>query len=171
MDALRIYDYLTLARQRLLDWARPLSAEQLAREFPIGRTTLARTLTHIMISEWYYIERLQQRAVPPYAKWPIQEENPPTFPALEAAWVRQSGVTRAALSSVQDWTSPIEYQVTDDNGIDIIVTASAADIATQLILHEVHHRAQAMNILRQLGIPAQDLDFNALMYKRRPVLS
>jgi uncharacterized damage-inducible protein DinB len=171
MDPLRTYDYLALARRQLLNWARPLSADQLAREFPIGRATLARTLTHILISEWYYIERLQERPVPPYAKWPMQEEAPPPLPALEAAWTRQSGITRTALGSVQDWASPIEYQVTDDNGIDIIVTASAADIATQLILHEVHDRAQAMNILRQLGFAAEDLDFNALMYKRRPASS
>jgi uncharacterized damage-inducible protein DinB len=48
------------------------------------------------------------------------------------------------------------------------VNASPADIFTQLALHEVHHRAQALNILRRLGVTfAEDLDYNALMYKRR----
>jgi uncharacterized damage-inducible protein DinB len=35
------------------------------------------------------------------------------------------------------------------------------------VLHEVHHRAQAMNILRQLGVKLADIDYNAMMYTRR----
>jgi uncharacterized damage-inducible protein DinB len=42
-----------------------------------------------------------------------------------------------------------------------------ADVATQLCFHEVHHRAQAMAMLRQLGVEAQNLDYNAFMYGRR----
>ncbi len=85
-----------------------------------------------------------------------------------AAWIEQEGRTRAALAGVRDWTAPIEYEVTTDAGQREIVTASAGDLFTQLVLHEVHHRAQAMNMLRQLGVGLEDLDFNALMYRRRP---
>ena len=46
MEPLKTYDYLTRARQRVFEWVRPLGPEQYAREFPIGRGTLARTLTH-----------------------------------------------------------------------------------------------------------------------------
>jgi uncharacterized damage-inducible protein DinB len=51
----------------------------------------------------------------------------------------------------------------------MIVTASAADQFTQLVLHEVHHRAQAMNMLCHLGVAVatEDIDFNALMFARR----
>jgi uncharacterized damage-inducible protein DinB len=69
---------------------------------------------------------------------------------------------------VKDWERPIEYRVTDDDGQAKIVTASAADLFTQLALHEVHHRAQALNMLRQLGARiADDIDFNMMMYARR----
>jgi uncharacterized damage-inducible protein DinB len=51
----------------------------------------------------------------------------------------------------------------------VIVTASAADIFTQLALHEVHHRAQAMHILTRLGVGVGDIDYNLLMYQRREV--
>lgn len=167
MEPLKTYDYLTLARRRIFDWTRPLTAEQYARRFPIGRATLAHTLTHIMISEWYYVQRILQRDVPPYEQWPIQEEKPPPFAALEAAWTEQAGDTRAALSNVRDWSAALEYRVTTDAGRCDIVTTSAADIFTQLALHEVHHRAQAMNMLRQMGVAAEDIDFNTLMYQRR----
>ncbi len=51
MEPLRIYDYLTRARQRILEKVRAISAEQCAHGFPIGHATLGRTLTHIMLSE------------------------------------------------------------------------------------------------------------------------
>ena len=36
MEPLKIYDYLTCARQRIFERVRPLSAEQCAREFRSG---------------------------------------------------------------------------------------------------------------------------------------
>ena len=168
---MRIYDYLTLARQKVFDCVHPLSVEQYACVFPIGLGTLGRTLTHIMICEWFYVQRIEQRVVPPYDQWPIQDEKPPSFGVLEATWIEQAKQTRAALSAVRDWDTAIEYRTLSDgqNDPSQIVTASAADLFTQLALHEVHHRAQAMNILRQLGVAIEDIDFNALMYQRREV--
>lgn len=166
MEPLKVYNYLARARERMFEWVRPLSAEQYARTFPIGLETLGRTLTHIMISEWYYVQRIRRCDVPPYEQWPIQEESPPPFAALEDAWIEQAGHTRAAISAVRDWNADLEYRVINDDGRPEIVTASAADIFTQLVLHEVHHRAQALNMLRHLGVAAEDLDFNTF-YKRR----
>ncbi|MGQ0721746.1 MAG: DinB family protein [Candidatus Eiseniibacteriota bacterium] len=167
MEPLKTYDYLVVARGRVFAWVRPLSAEQYVRELPTWRRTLGRTLTHTMASEWYYVQRMQQRDVPPYEQWPIREEGPPPFAALEAAWLEQAGRTRAVLSGVRDWTASIEYRVTGDDGRPVIVIASAAAIFTQLVLHEVHHRAQVLNMLRLLGVATEDLDFNLLTYKRR----
>ncbi len=167
MEPLRTYDYLTLSRQRVFGWIRPLTAEQYAREFPFGLKTLGKTLTHIMISEWYYVQRLQGSAVPPYDQWPMQQETPPPFVALETAWIEQARRTRDALSAVRDWNHELEYQVTDDDDKQVIVTTSPGDIFTQLALHEVHHRSQVISMLRQLGIDVDDIDFNTLMYKRR----
>lgn len=167
MDPVRIYEYLTLARGRIFDWARPLTPEQHAGEFPIGLGTLGKTLTHIMISEWYYVERMDGRDVPPYEEWPIRMEQPPPLATLEREWLAQATRTRAALRAPRDWQAALEYHVTDDDGHPMIVTTCAADIFTQLALHETHHRAQAMNMLRQLGVALEDIDFNALMYQRR----
>jgi uncharacterized damage-inducible protein DinB len=170
MEPIKTYDYLTLARGRVFAWIRPLNAEQYARQFPIGLGTLGRTLTHIMICEWMYVQRIQGAAVPPYEQWPIQDEKPPPFDVLEAAWIDQATRTRSALSEGRDWTAELEYRVTLDDGGSEIMTASPADIFTQLALHEVHHRAQAMNMLRHLGVAVGDIDFNTLMYKRRKVV-
>lgn len=167
LDPLTTYDYLTRARGRILDATRSLSPEQYQQPFPIGPGTLARTLTHIMVSEWYYVQRMLQCEVPPYEQWPIREEAPPPLVTLEAAWREQAGMTRVAIHEVRDWTAPQEYRVTDDNGQAVVVTATAAGQFTQLFQHEVHHRAQAANMLRHLGISVGDLDVNALMFERR----
>ena len=172
MHPLKTYEYLSLARQRIFNWTRPLTPEQYTRTFQIGRHgTLASTLTHIQISEWYYIERMLSNDVPPYAQWKFQDETPPPFAVLEAEWLAQAKRTKVALATILDWDSQLEYQITNDDGKPELIIASPSDIFTQLALHEVHHRAQAMNILRQLGTPAEDLDFNTLMYKRRPIPS
>ena len=167
MDPVHTYDYLVRARARVFDWVRPLDAEAYARAFPIGLGTLARTLTHILSSEWYYMARMQERPVPPYDQWPIRDEEPPPFAALEAAWTDQARHTRAALAKDRAWTTEIEYRVEAENG-PAIVTATPAEIFTQLAFHEVHHRAQAMAILRELGVAIEGLDFNTMTYRRRP---
>ena len=167
VQPLKTYDYLVLARQRILDKVRMLSPEQYAQPMEIGHGTLGRTLTHILASEWYYVQRLLRRDVPPYEQWAIRWEEPPPFATLEAAWVKQADETRGAIESVRDWLEPIEYRVTTDDGRRLIVTASAVDIITQLALHEVHHRAQVMNMLNRFGVGVGDIDYNLLMYQRR----
>lgn len=170
MQPRRVYEYLALSRRRVLDRTRTLDSEQYFREFPIGYGTLAGTLTHIMISEWYYVERILGRDVPTYEQWPIQAERPPAFAVLEPAWAEQAAATQAAIESVRDWNAALQYHVTLDDGRSVVVTTTAGDLFTQLALHETHHRAQAMNILRQLGSPiGEDIDFNALMFDRRVV--
>lgn len=168
LDPLAMYDYLALARGRILAAARALSPEQYQQQFPIGPGTLARTLTHIMLAEWYYVQRMLGREAPPYEQWPFRMEDPPPLAALESAWSDQAAATREAIRQVRDWNAPQEYRVTDDGGRAVVVAATAAGQFVQLFQHEVHHRAQAMNMLRHLGIGMGDLDFNALMFERRP---
>jgi uncharacterized damage-inducible protein DinB len=106
------------------------------------------------------------RPVPPYEEWPIQYEKPPTFAEVESIWTRQAAETRAGLAAQSDWGRLIEYRTVRD-GRPIIITTSPNDLLTQLALHEVHHRAQVMCMLRQLGVAAEDIDFNALMHPVR----
>lgn len=163
MDPLRIYDYLTRARTHIFNYVRPLSDEQYCRVFPIGLGSLARILTHVMICEGMYVARLAGRPVLPYSEWPIQDEQPPSFAELEQHWTEQAANTRAVLAAIHDWTHPLQYQTLPDLGPVRTITTTPADLATQIAFHEIHHRAQALNILRHLGVPTADLDFNALM--------
>lgn len=166
--ALRTYTYLTESRAIVLDTVRALTPAQHTHPFPIGPGSISAALIHTAISEWYYIQRMLQRDVPDYAAWPVRDDTPLAFPDLEALWTKQADATRAALASITDWHAPLEYRVTTDAGIPQIVTTSAADLFTQLAFHEVHHRAQILNMLRLLGHAIdRDIDFNVMMYPRR----
>lgn len=157
MDPLRIYDYLVPSRRQLFDAVRPRTAEEYGRPFAIGLGTLGRTLTHIMICESTHALRIEGRPVPAYEQFPIQDEDPPPFSVLEAAWNQQAGRTRSVLAAVHDWNAAIEYRSMWGDPPPIIIP-SAADLFTQLAFHEVHHRAQAMNMLRQLGVTLADIE-------------
>lgn len=170
MDPLVTYDYLTKVRDRVFGAVRPLSDEQYRREFPFGLKTIATTMTHIMLCEWLYVERIEGRAVPPYDRWPIQDENPPAFGVIEATWREQAGRTRAAIEGERDWTRTVRYTTfADSKGQRFEITTSPSQIMTQLVLHEVHHRSQVMAMLRMTpgATPVEDIDFNELMYQRR----
>src|SRR3972149_2537846 len=165
MNPVRAYDYLMLARAKLFDWIRPLSQERYTQEFPFGLPALRATMVEIAGGEWIYARRLGGESIPPEAEWPINEERRPTFADLEPIWRDQAPRTRALLGEARDWNQVIESRVQRPDKT-IVVTATTADIATQLCFHEIHHRAQAMAMLRQLGVPAQDLDYSLLMYRR-----
>ena len=172
MEPLKIYDYLTKARQRVLDVARTLSPRQYQQEFKLGLKTIGSTLTHLMLSEWYYIERLDGRDVPPYEQWPIKYENPLAFDVLEKTWREQAQKTHAAISAQAakgGWNRKIQWLGFPDDtrgNKRFHITCTAGDLFTQLALHEVHHRSQIMAMLRELGKPLEDLDYNALMFER-----
>ncbi len=168
MDPVRIYDYLVKSRDRVFDAVRSITPEQYRRELPFGLRSVGSTLTHIMISEWYYVERLKGREVPPYDRWPIKYESPPEFGAVERTWREQAEGVRAAIASERDWNRPITWlSLPDEQGRRFHIAAAAGDLLSQLALHEVHHRAQIMAMLRELGRPLEDLDYNALMFERK----
>ncbi len=162
MNPLRAYDYLTLARAKLFGWVRPLSQAQYTREFPFGLHTLRATMIEMAGAEWIYTHRLRGEVPPPRPDRPITEGRLPTFADLEAVWQAQAPKTRALLAGIHDWDRVMEYRWDEKT----VVSPTAGDIVTQMCFHEIHHRAQAMAMLRQLGVAAQDLDYSLLMYPR-----
>jgi len=168
MDPTRVYDYLALSRGHLFGWLRPLSGEQYRAEHPVGLGSLARTLHHMKAAELAYMERVRGLTGPVPERAP--EDDPETttaaalpFAELERAWAEQAERTRASLAAVTDWTTPRVCTTTWD-GVTRAYRASNNDFFAQLALHEVHHRAQAMHMLRRLGIETGEIDYNTLMW-------
>ncbi len=161
LDYIHVYDVHTQAREKLFDWMRPLTQEQYLHEFPFAHRTLRATMIELAMTELWLAMRLREDPMPRPFRWgslPINEESQDTFPKLETAWRAQAPQTRATLANLTDLDRMVE---TVHYGKRRMVTfrATRRDIAMQILLHEVHHRAQAMTMLRHLGVPAQDLDF------------
>ncbi len=157
----RIYDVHTQARQKLFDRIRPLSQEEYTREFPFAHRTLRATMLEIAMTEWWLATRLREEPMPRPFVWeelPINERAHPTFADLERAWAELVPQTRATLAGLTDLDQVIETRMYGRKRMRTL-RARRGDVATQLLLHEVHHRAQAMAMLRHLGVGAQDLDF------------
>lgn len=166
MNFVRVYDILAQAREKLFGWTRPLSQTQYTQPFPFGPRTLCATLIEIARSEHFYGLWLREAPIPPFDEhYPISEKQQPTFADLERMWTALAQESRATLVGITDWNDTVTRRIERQSKI-IVSTATKADVATQLLLHEVHHRAQAMAMLRQLGVEAQNLDYMAFAAKR-----
>lgn len=161
MDFVRVYDVHSQAREKLFDWIRPLSQAQYERSFPFGLHTLQTTMVELAGTELWLAMRIRGDRFPePFSwdEWPIREATCPTFAHLEAAWRVQAPQTRATLAAITDPARVMETRLLGRRRT-LVYTATQGDLATQLLLHEVHHRAQAMAMLRQFDVEAQDVDY------------
>jgi uncharacterized damage-inducible protein DinB len=120
---------------------------------------LRRTLTHTGAAEWFLSRWLHGEVLPPLADWPISEERVPTFDDLETLWRAQAPQTRVRLGTVVDWDGEVVAELARPGRPIIRRRATRRQVATQLLCHEVHHRAQVMAMLRQVGVAAQTLDY------------
>lgn len=161
------YDYLVTARKKLREWIRPLTLEQYTKEFPFGRKTVRATVVEIPLAEWSYSSRLIGETVPPFEQHPFHRFYSTDFAALEAAWDELEDRTRRILRDERDWSRIVEWRTTAKPPLQI--RATAGGVAMQMMGHEIHHRAQAMAMLRQLGVNAQNLDYSILMFQRQEV--
>ncbi len=168
MDPLHLYRYLTLARERVFGWVEGLSDADYRREHDIGLRSLARTLHHMKAAEWAYVERIGGKTGPLDG---IAAENDPDvssagamgFDRLRSTWTAQAEATMRTLEAVSDWSSPVVRETTWE-GRAYRYSASADDFFAQLVMHEVHHRAQVLCMLRGLGVEVGDVDYNELMW-------
>jgi uncharacterized damage-inducible protein DinB len=167
VDFAYFFDYLALARGKLLGWIHEQPPAVYTRTFEIGLGSIRATLLHVASSEFGYARRLRGRGSEPENN-PFTIERLPDLEPFVEAWERQRPETRAALANVGDPSRPVEYIPTFIKP-PIRVRTVAAGIAGQLLFHEIHHRAQVMAMLRQAGAKAENLDYSLLMEERTPV--
>lgn len=158
------FDYLVKARGRLLEWVQGQPPDVYTQLFPIGMGSIRVTLVHIAAAEWGYVQRLRGKDYGP-GETPFTVEKLPAYEAFMEAWKRQAPITRETLVRLGDPARPIEY-VTRAFGPPTRIRTTAGGIAGQLLFHEVHHRAQVMAMLRQVGVKAENLDYSILNYER-----
>ena len=169
MEPLRCYDYLLASRNRVFEWIAALTDETYRSAHPIGLGSIARTMHHLRGAEWAYMHRIRGGTQPPPK--PAQDLDPEcdssnalAFPLLESAWRAQGVRVRADLALVTDWCTQLVCETTVE-GKPYFYRASRGDFFAQLVIHEAHHRAQILHMLRRVGVETDEIDYNALMWE------
>lgn len=170
MDPMKMYEYLARSRARVFGWARPLTEVQYRSEHPIGLGSLARTLHHIRAAETLYMRRVSGETG--VLDKPAPADNPVVTSALalplnevERMWLQTADRTRATLerASGAGWQTAMRM-VTNWDGAEVVYEASPADFFSQLVIHEVHHRTQALHMFRRLGVETGEIDYSTMMF-------
>jgi uncharacterized damage-inducible protein DinB len=164
VDFAHFFDYLVLARVRLLERIGAQPDELYTRAYTFGLGSIRATLIHIADAEWGYVQRLTGRD---YTRddSPFTEAQYLGLALFAAAWRAHEPATRHALASVADPSRRVEY-VSRNVTPPQRVRTTAGGIAGQLLFHEIHHRAQIMVMLRLARVPVQDLDYSRLVWER-----
>jgi uncharacterized damage-inducible protein DinB len=164
-DLRTMLDYHYWARDRMIEAAAALTAEQYETDLGSSFKSVRETATHIYAAEWIW-----------YQRW--HGESPTTLltadrfadlAALTAAWAEHERKMRAFVDGLDDGgvARVIEFK--------LLSGQTGASPVWQMVQHVVnhasYHRGQITTMLRQLGAkPAQSMDMIAY-YRTREARS
>ncbi len=147
----RYFQYNDWAMSQVLEAARPLDDSRLDQPFEMGMASLRKSIQHMLDAERWWL-----------ANWAVdnspfpRDEAPRSLPAMNEQFAQVSGQRNAFVDALDG----------DDATRVVHVTAGGpktcfrvTESLLQLCSHGTHHRAQCLNMLRQLGVkpPAIDL--------------
>jgi len=154
------FDYNDDANGMVVAAAGALSDEQLDRPIEMGRGNLRTTLIHLLAGEQVWLQRWRGASDTP---WP--DENVKSTVAEIAERLKATSATRAAFFDTLQSGDLIGTKRYLDSTAGYF-TATLAQMILQGFVHSIHHRAQAVNMLRRLGACPPDVDY---MYSVRVV--
>jgi uncharacterized damage-inducible protein DinB len=135
------------ATAQLLDACGTLTADQFHRRFDIGPGSLHDTLTHVISATRALTETLAgERGVQPRPRLETdgQGRTPEALRSLlNEAWLEFQAEARRR---------PLGETVTRRTRDGRLLTMTRAAVVAHVTTHGMHHRAQCLNMLRQLGV-------------------
>ena len=142
------------SNHRLLNACAALSQ----REFEATRTSffpsLQRTLNHILIVDWYYLDGLEQGGRGPAS---YADELP--FPRLaDLAAAQRACDLRLVRFCDGLGEEDLERDVALDRGEHGVTHESVHAVLSHLFVHQIHHRGQAHAMLAGTSVPPPQLD-------------
>lgn len=134
------------ARDKLMLLASSLSSEQLDRPFEMGPGSLRNTLRHLYGAERYWFEKWHGHELPQFPR--SRDVAEPG--ALWDAFRRLAAARDTFLDGVteSDLATRVRYE-----GSDGAHATPLGDLLLHVTNHGIHHRAQALNMLRHVGFP------------------
>ena len=151
----RLHQHRLWANARLRQAATTLTDDQLRQRFNIGRGSLFDTLTHLYAAEFIWLEALLGKPNPP-------APNTIRFDSLEGLFVAWNALDRRWQRFLNELTEtrldlPVHKTSTSGPTAGQPATTTAADALLHVATHAQYTTAQAVNILRQLGVPTDRL--------------
>lgn len=145
------YQYHDWAIARLIPLLETLEPETLHRSMNMGVGSLHKTLAHLRDAEdwWWGIWNESDNA---FAKYNQAE----SISEIAASWSKIA-VQRNAM--IDDLNEHSALQVVVANPGNLRIPFRVLESMIQLCGHGTHHRAQLINMLRQLGVTAPGLDY------------
>ncbi len=137
------------ARDKLFEAALPLADEALDDPVEMGPGSLRATLEHLCRAERWWLDRWQGSADP------LTEPEPGI--ALRELQARFRGIERERNEFLDTRDEAEQIACTTDTGDSLRLALS--DMMLHVCNHGFHHRAQALNMLRQVGIKGPDIDY------------
>jgi uncharacterized damage-inducible protein DinB len=151
-DLETLLDYHYWARDRALDAAAQLTAEQLTRDLGSSFPSVRDTLAHLWGAEWIWFERWRGRsptALPDAARFA-------DVAALRAEWKTLEAGVRAFVAELGDDTDR-EFSYRNLAGKE--GRSPFWQMVQHVVNHGSYHRGQVATMLRQLGAaPAKGMD-------------
>lgn len=157
LDTIRVlFTYQDWTRDRLMAAVEPLSDKQLDRPFEMGPGSLRQTVGHLYASEWLWLARWKGRP-------PVRSDVPSDFAsmtALRKAWRLTGDERNEFLDTLEDsdLSKQISYTGLDGNER----TFTLGQMMLHVCNHGTHHRAQALNMLRHVGVTPPPLDLTLM---------
>lgn len=163
LDAIRrLHQHRDWVNRKLRAAARKLSAVQLDQSFEIGAGSLMKTLAHLHAAEAVWLMALNGDADPP-SPFHFRFEN---LSQLEAAWDESEARWSALLGSLKpgDLDKPVtkKASLTGETA-----TTPMLDVLLHVCTHAQYTTAQAINMLRRLGVPGDQLPDSMLITMSR----
>jgi uncharacterized damage-inducible protein DinB len=130
--------------RQILDACVALTPDQFGQKFEIGPGSLQATVTHILAAQRTWSDTLAVRAHRPRLDEGERKYTPAELMALLDEIASEFGAL------VQG--HPLEEMVTRTRPDGQTITLTRGAIAAHVTTHAMHHRAQCLNMLRQLGV-------------------
>ena len=157
----QLFRYNDATNDLILTAAEPLADDRLDERFNMGLGSLRRTLRHILAGEETWLARWRGQTETP---WPDENILVPVGQlAARLAALRPDRDEFLKTRIDKDLATSIPYR--DSRGT--LFQATLSDMILQMFVHSAHHRAQAVNMLRRLGVQPPEVDL--MVWARRPV--
>lgn len=152
------------ATRELLKSCAALSDAQWNREFEIGPGSMRKTLTHIVGAMMRWADRISESELRESIEDGPQRYTPEELLDLLEVASERLGLIAADIerdAAGGAWDRRVRFDTPD--GRTYLFTRAAA--LTHVLTHGMHHRAQALNIRRRLGLPPFGLDLDVVEWE------